>query len=187
MCCCAIGCQHSTLNRLFGCVFLVWRHYLRKVNKSLVCTFRRFFLKFSYFWMFLNIQIDLIILKTYGQQFTLTTKKSLHIIFNTNKLSFLTHRPTTRLMELEMLQTRCPSWHPTNDAKATENIIRVATIKAYIWRHFWSRELSSGPRTCCVTWLMLLAARKLADSIAMSSSTNGLTMALTTLVQNCCR
>jgi len=32
--------------------------------------------------MFLNIQIDLIILKTYDQQFTLTTKKSLHIIFN---------------------------------------------------------------------------------------------------------
>ena len=23
MCCCAIGCQHSALNRLFGCVFLV--------------------------------------------------------------------------------------------------------------------------------------------------------------------
>jgi len=31
--------------------------------------------------MFLNIQIDCIILKTYDQQFTLTTKKSLHIIF----------------------------------------------------------------------------------------------------------
>ena len=31
--------------------------------------------------MFLNIQIDLIILKTSDQQFTLTTKKSLHIIF----------------------------------------------------------------------------------------------------------
>jgi len=31
--------------------------------------------------MFLYIQIDLIILKTYDQQFTLTTKKSLHIIF----------------------------------------------------------------------------------------------------------
>ena len=31
--------------------------------------------------MFLNIQIDLIILKTFNQQFTLTTKKSLHIIF----------------------------------------------------------------------------------------------------------
>jgi len=33
--------------------------------------------------MFLNIQIDWIILKTYDQQFTLTTKKSLHIIFKT--------------------------------------------------------------------------------------------------------
>jgi len=32
--------------------------------------------------MFLNIQIDLIILKTYDQQFALTTKKSLHITFN---------------------------------------------------------------------------------------------------------
>jgi len=32
--------------------------------------------------MFLNVQIDLIILKTYDQQFTLTTKKSLLIIFN---------------------------------------------------------------------------------------------------------
>jgi len=31
--------------------------------------------------MFLNIHIDLLILKTYYGQFTLTTKKSLHIIF----------------------------------------------------------------------------------------------------------
>jgi len=31
--------------------------------------------------MFLNIQTDLIILKTYDQQFSFTTKKSLHIIF----------------------------------------------------------------------------------------------------------
>jgi len=31
--------------------------------------------------MFLNIQIDLLILKTYDGQFTSTTKKSLHIIF----------------------------------------------------------------------------------------------------------
>jgi len=74
MCCCAIGCQHSTLNRLFGCVFLVWHHHLRKANKSSVCTFRRFCLQFSYFLMFLNIQIDLIVLKTYDQQITLTTK-----------------------------------------------------------------------------------------------------------------
>ena len=33
--------------------------------------------------MFFNIQIDLLILKTYCGQFTLTTTKSLHIIFNT--------------------------------------------------------------------------------------------------------
>ena len=31
--------------------------------------------------MFHNIQIDLLILKTYYGQFTFTTKKSLHIIF----------------------------------------------------------------------------------------------------------
>jgi len=31
--------------------------------------------------MFLTIQIDLIILKTFDQKFTLATKKSLHIIF----------------------------------------------------------------------------------------------------------
>jgi len=77
----------STINssiRLFGCVFLVWRHHLRKVNKSSVRTFRPFFLQFSYFLMFINIQIDLIILKTYDQQFSLTTKKSLHITFKAN-------------------------------------------------------------------------------------------------------
>jgi len=31
--------------------------------------------------MFLNIEIDLLILKTYDGQFTSTTKKSLHITF----------------------------------------------------------------------------------------------------------
>jgi len=36
--------------------------------------------------MFLNIQIDLLILKTYYGQFTLTTQKSLRIIFNGRKL-----------------------------------------------------------------------------------------------------
>ena len=43
--------------------------------------FQTFFIQFSYFLMFLNIQIYLIILNTYDKQFTLTTKKSLHIIF----------------------------------------------------------------------------------------------------------
>ena len=86
LCCCAIGCQNSTLYRLFGCVFLVWRHYLRKVNKSSVRTFRRFFLQVSYFLMFLNIHINLIILKTHDQQFTLTTKN--HCISSLTKIKY---------------------------------------------------------------------------------------------------
>jgi len=36
--------------------------------------------------MFLNIQIDLIVLKTDDEEFTLTTKKSLHISFKTKSL-----------------------------------------------------------------------------------------------------
>jgi len=81
VCFCAIGWQHSTFNRLFGCDFLVWRHQLRKVNKSSVRAFRRFFSAIFLSLMFLNIQREWIILKTYDQQFPLTSKKSLHIIF----------------------------------------------------------------------------------------------------------
>ena len=54
---------------------------LAKLNKSLGVHFLALFLKFPSFLMLLNIQIDLLILKTYYGQFTLTTKKSLHIIF----------------------------------------------------------------------------------------------------------
>jgi len=78
-----IGCQHSTFNRLSGCVFLVWCHHLRKVNTKQVISvhFQTLFSAIFLSLMFLNIQIDWIILKIYDQQFTLTTKKSLHIIF----------------------------------------------------------------------------------------------------------
>jgi len=48
---------------------------LAKVNKSSGAHFRALFLKFPNFLMFLSIQIDLLILKTYDGQFTLTTKK----------------------------------------------------------------------------------------------------------------
>ena len=54
---------------------------LAKVNKSSGAHFLALFLKFPNFLTFLNIQIDLLILKTYYGQFTLTTKKLLHIIF----------------------------------------------------------------------------------------------------------
>jgi len=46
--------------------------------------------------MFLNIQIDLLILNTYYGQFTLTTKKSLHIIFKTPAGGLSVHRDQLR-------------------------------------------------------------------------------------------
>jgi len=54
---------------------------LAKSKQIIVRLSDAFFLQFSYFLMFLNIHTYLIILKTYDPQFTLTTKKSLHIIF----------------------------------------------------------------------------------------------------------
>jgi len=62
MCYCKIGCQHSTVNRQFGS--------LAKSKQIIGGHFQTLFL------MFLNIQINFIILKTYDQQFTLTTKKN---------------------------------------------------------------------------------------------------------------
>ena len=52
-------------------------------------TLRRFFSKIVTFLMNLNSKIDFIILKTDDKQFTLTTKKSLHIIFNVNRHYYL--------------------------------------------------------------------------------------------------
>jgi len=57
---------------------------LAKSKQIIDAHFQTFFLQYSYFLTFLNIHIYFIILKTYDQQFTLTTKKSLHIIFKTN-------------------------------------------------------------------------------------------------------
>jgi len=59
---------------------------LAKVNKSLGAHFRALFLKFPNFLMFLNIQIDLLILKTYNGQFTLTTEKN-HCISSLRSLN----------------------------------------------------------------------------------------------------
>ena len=81
ICFSAIGCQHSAFNRLFGCVFLVWRHHLRDVNKSsvrILDAFSAIFLSFGV-PQYSN-RLDYI--KACDQQFTLTTKKSLHITFN---------------------------------------------------------------------------------------------------------
>ena len=52
-----------------------------KSEQIIAAHFKTIFLQFSYFLMVPNIQTALIILKTYDQQFALTTKKSLYIIF----------------------------------------------------------------------------------------------------------
>jgi len=54
---------------------------LAKSKQIIGAHFQKYFSTIFLFFEFLNIQIDLIILKTKDQQFTLTTKKSLHIIF----------------------------------------------------------------------------------------------------------
>jgi len=66
---------------------------LSKLNKSSGAHFLVIFSKnFFNFLMFLNIQIDLHILKTYHYgQFTLTTKKSLYIIYKDDKLNGINH------------------------------------------------------------------------------------------------
>jgi len=67
MCYCAIGCQHS-----IGClvVFPGMTSSLAKSKQIIGAHFQTFLLQLSYFLMFLNIQIELTILKTYDQQFT---------------------------------------------------------------------------------------------------------------------
>jgi len=69
-----------------------------KVNKSSGAHFLALLLKFLNFLMFLNIRIDLFILKTYYGQFTLTTKTSLHIIINDTPQR---HTSTTHLKGAE--------------------------------------------------------------------------------------
>ena len=69
-----VNIQHST-----GCLIACFPGMTSlhpKVNRSPGAHFQTFFfLKFSYFLIFLNIQIDMIILETDVEQFTLTTKK----------------------------------------------------------------------------------------------------------------
>ena len=70
---------------------------LAKVNKASGAHSLALFLKFPNFLMFLNIQIDLLILKTYHGQFTLTTKKSLHIIFKLKRMTVKLYRIAARV------------------------------------------------------------------------------------------
>jgi len=68
-----VNIQHST-----GCLIVCFpgmTSLLPKVNRSSGAHFQTFFSKIFLFLTFLNIQIDLIILETDVEQFTLTTKK----------------------------------------------------------------------------------------------------------------
>jgi len=67
------------VTRLIGLLLQRWLILL--VLTLTIVVLVALFLKFLNFFMFLNIQIYLVILKTYYGQFTLTTKKSLHIMF----------------------------------------------------------------------------------------------------------
>jgi len=63
------------------CLFS-WYDVITSKSKQIIgCALSDVFSKIFLFLIFLNIQIDLIILETDVKQFTLTTKKSLHIIF----------------------------------------------------------------------------------------------------------
>jgi len=76
-----VNIQHSIGCLVHGLVVFSWYDVI--TCESSVHTFICFFYTICLFLTFLNIHIYFIILKTYDQQFTLTTKKSLHIIFKT--------------------------------------------------------------------------------------------------------
>jgi len=80
------GCQNvyfsgcgRTLRALI--VFLAWRHHLQNVNKSSDVHFETFLQQFAYLCDFPQYANRLIILKKDNRQFTLTSKKALHLIF----------------------------------------------------------------------------------------------------------
>ena len=52
VCLCVFAWSVDNIQHSIGClvVFLVWRHHLRKVNKSSVCSFRHFFYSFLIVW-----------------------------------------------------------------------------------------------------------------------------------------
>jgi len=65
--------------------------------------------------VFLNIQIGWIILKTYDQQFTLTTKKSLHITF---KVLHPTRHKTDHFRDV--LQVNLLAWYGKTNPNTTK-------------------------------------------------------------------
>jgi len=155
ICCVMFECftQHS--NSLFLVCFPGMTASLAIVNKPLSGAF---FSKISYFLMFLNIQIDLLILKTYYGQFTLTTKKSLHTIFkgepSINKTSTIKLDDTAYHYASPLSRTnhranghkfsaiRHLSWRVLNRSKSV-----IFTYSTCIWRPRWGDPSQISPRS----------------------------------------
>jgi len=109
-----------------------------------VSTSRRFFLQFSCVLMFLNIETDSIILKTYEQQFTLTTKKSLHITFNSNTFILKLYTVCHNYQNLQLSGAKFSQYvvylHKNFRAKAWDNAVWSSTrivhrTSLLTWRH----------------------------------------------------
>jgi len=129
MCFCAIGCQYSTLNRLFGCVFLVWRHHLRKVNKSSVRSFRRFF---STIFLLFDVpqysnRFDYI--KDIRPAVYFNNQKSLHIIFK-SRLS----RGDGGMVQQKGSRERRSSWTVLHAQCMCTNALYSWKKKSHLWR-----------------------------------------------------
>jgi len=103
--------------------------------------------------MFLNIQIDLLILKTYDGQFTLTTKKSLHIIFKCFASSYFIVFP--RLDSSLVSRSKCAVWLPTARPTAHNKLTR-----------YHSRSTIRGSLSVLITyWLIANDARRQTTSV----------------------
>ena len=118
--------------------------------------FKTLFLQFSYLLVFLNIQIGWIILKTCDQQFTLTTKKSLHITF---KMLMLDHSSTefVRMNFSGFWGKNCyvDWWTASHSLPVTAQSVRVCcTRRVMVSMMVRSTEVSACPTHNIVTQLV---------------------------------
>ena len=204
MCCYAISCQHSTLNRLFGswfgCVFLVWRHHFRIIGAHFPTFFSTIFL----FLTFLNIHIYFIILKTCDQQFTLTTKKSLHIIFKSIKgITWTRHHflnsgaipccTATNKQEIAEFAFSYWSgcWCCYTDSSISRNVqistVSICQLWCKTWLNLtWSSELHLWPLTLHYDLPMILYLRTHSDMYAGQLSVVTMTTHVKVVPLLCC-
>jgi len=109
--------------------------------------------------MFLNIQIDWIILKTYAQQFTLTTKKSLHIIFKARtSTEELTHVTLQSHLLTENLISQRNSSQSINKNNRRDNTDNDSNNNSQL--QMWANAQRDG-RSAEYRWRPLFNAAKL--------------------------